>query len=291
MIALNLSGGGTKIAGHVGACEVLYQYGFTPNIITGVSAGAIASVPIAMGMFTELKKLTLAIQLKDIFNVVPITPNGKLSRYAYFRFLRRKESLGVMGNLQKTMSTIITPSVFSRYKNGSFPTVIIMAVDSATGKRHFFNLKELSYKDYLTVTEASASIPLANPKVRYKGLYLTDGGIRNGIISHWLFKNYPIKKSISIYLRKQDIRNLLPQKWEPTNIESVALRDFAIMQLQTSIADENRERVVAELKGIDNSQIFVPSANDFVFDTNKKNLFLQYQLGKEEAFKYILNNV
>lgn len=292
MKILNLAGGGTKISGHAGACEVLVKGGYSPDIITGVSAGAVIALPVALGLFDEIRDLTTKITLKQIFDKSPITNKGKLSITAYFRFLRRKESLGLMNNLKTTLSKVITKQRFYEYKQGNYPGVYIMAVNSATGKRHFYNVKKLTYNDYLTLTIASASIPLANKKVRYKGLFLTDGGVRNGIISHWIFEKFgaKIKESISIYLRPQKLNDLLDSNWEPQQAEDTAGRDFEIMMLQTSISDEKRENELSNYYNIKNTQLFIPKVLTHSFDTNPIALKLLYQAGKEEAYKYLLND-
>ena len=240
MKVLNLSGGATKAAGEVGIAEVIIKNGYAPDIITGVSAGAVLSVPIALGLWDEMINFSTNLQLKQIFSKAPITEKGKISKIAYWRFIRRKESLGVMGNLSKTISKVVTPGHFKEYKKDKYPIVYIMAVNSGTGKRHFYNVKELSYTDYLKLTVASSSVPLANEKVKYNGLFLTDGGIRNGIISHWLFEKYQaqIKESISIYSRPQKLNNLLSEFWKPQQAEDTALRDLEIMLLQISILEK-----------------------------------------------------
>lgn len=291
MKALNIAGGAFKVAGEAGICEVLIKNGYKPDIITGVSAGATLSVPIALGLWEEIKKFTTFLTLKSVFSKSPITEKGKLSKGAYFRFIRRKESLGVMGNLKNTLGAIITPERFREYKAGNYAVVYIMAVNSGTGRRHFYNVKELSYNDYLTLTVASSSIPLANEKVRYKGLFLTDGGVRNGIISHWLFDKYKnqIKESISVYSRPQSLDHLLDQNWQPEQAEETAFRDLQIMMLQISIADEKREIDQAEKYDIKNTQIFLPKVLAHSFDTNPISLKLLYQVGKEQAFNHLLN--
>tara|TARA_R110002126_G_scaffold289552_1_gene444690 strand:- start:1556 stop:2434 length:879 start_codon:yes stop_codon:yes gene_type:complete len=291
MKVLNLSGGAFKASGHVGVCEVLLKNGYKPDIITGVSAGAVLAVPMALGLWGKMIRFSTHLKLKQIFSKAPILENGKISKTSYWRFIRRKESLGVMGNLARTISEVVTPSNFKEYKNTKYPIVYIMAVDSATGKRYFFNVKELSYNDYIKLTVASASVPLANEKVRYNGLYLTDGGIRNGIISHWLFEKYKseIKESISIYTRPQELTNLLDQNWKPEQVEESAMRDLQIMMLQISIADEKREKALAELYKIKSTQLFLPKVLEHSFDTNPialRNLYLE---GKNIALKHLLN--
>lgn len=76
---LGISGGGTKIGGLYGAASVLMrEKNYLPDVISGISAGAILSVPLAMGLFDELEKLLLHFSLKDFFSLPPIKDNGKI---------------------------------------------------------------------------------------------------------------------------------------------------------------------------------------------------------------------
>jgi len=77
---LGISGGGTKIGGLFGAAEVLMQEkGFQPDYISGISAGAILSVPLAMRKFDVVRKLVLNISLKDFFSQKPVTKKGNFN--------------------------------------------------------------------------------------------------------------------------------------------------------------------------------------------------------------------
>tara|TARA_R110002124_G_scaffold283449_2_gene459493 strand:- start:12221 stop:12427 length:207 start_codon:yes stop_codon:yes gene_type:complete len=58
MKVLNFSGGAFKASGHVGASEVLIKNGYKPDIITGVSLGAVLAVPIALrNLYLEGKNI------------------------------------------------------------------------------------------------------------------------------------------------------------------------------------------------------------------------------------------
>ena len=49
MPAIALSGGGSKCAFQVGAVRYLYNSGVTPDILSGVSGGAINAIKLAEG--------------------------------------------------------------------------------------------------------------------------------------------------------------------------------------------------------------------------------------------------
>ncbi|NNE78026.1 MAG: patatin-like phospholipase family protein, partial [Pricia sp.] len=59
---LGISGGGTKIAGLFGVAEsIIYDRGYMPEVISGISAGAILALPLALGKREEIKTQVLNI--------------------------------------------------------------------------------------------------------------------------------------------------------------------------------------------------------------------------------------
>ena len=96
---LGISGGGTKIGGLFGVVETLYTKGFTPDIISGISAGAILTVPVALGKFDQIRDLILNITLDDFFSKKPIKEKGSLTPGALWNALRGKPYLGKQENL------------------------------------------------------------------------------------------------------------------------------------------------------------------------------------------------
>jgi predicted acylesterase/phospholipase RssA len=54
----NLSGGATKIGGLFAKSErIIKEFGYKPDVISGVSSGALLVLPIALGKWDELKYL------------------------------------------------------------------------------------------------------------------------------------------------------------------------------------------------------------------------------------------
>ncbi len=63
----SISGGSTKIAALAGASVyTLRDYGYKPDYISGISAGGILSVPLALGMYNIILK---KYQKKDEYTV------------------------------------------------------------------------------------------------------------------------------------------------------------------------------------------------------------------------------
>src|SRR5687767_5122260 len=124
---LGISGGGTKIAGLYGVAEaLLVEKKFKPDIISGISAGAILSLPLALGKFKEVKELVLNFTLDDFFSKKPVKQNGKFTLGALWRVLSGKPYLGKQGELEKKLRAIVSQEEFLAYqKDDSKPVCIV----------------------------------------------------------------------------------------------------------------------------------------------------------------------
>jgi predicted acylesterase/phospholipase RssA len=203
---LGISGGGTKIGGLFGAAEVLIkERNYRPDIISGISAGALLSVPLAMEKFDLVKELVLNFTMKDFFSDPPVMKNGKLSWRAIVNILAGNPYMGRQDNLPKTLARVISKSEFNTYQKGDFPVCWVGAVDFRSGGRKYYNLKEVDYKQFLTVVNASSSLPLFTNGVVNDGHYLYDGGVRDHIGTPWILERYDtIIETVSIYSRPRD---------------------------------------------------------------------------------------
>ena len=65
---LGISGGGTKITGLFGAArEVIENHDYYPQYYTGISAGAILAIPLALGLYDDVDSITKGMTLKTFF--------------------------------------------------------------------------------------------------------------------------------------------------------------------------------------------------------------------------------
>ena len=294
---LNISGGATKIAGLAGSIDyIINNYGYKPTDITGVSSGAILTLPIAMGKWDEIRSLTTSFTLDDIFDKKPVNKNNKISLNAILRVISGKKSFGTQNNLKKTLSKIITPLDYFHYQNDKkYPDCYIGSVDFKTGSRKVFNLKNrlISYDDYLELVNSSASIPLAVEPVYFNESILYDGGVRNHILSTWSLENIEnIDSSISVFSRPQDIKDILGNEWNPKNIIDVFNRYIAITNIEISKSDEENERLLVELlskkgENITLNQVFTPYLIKELYDTDPNKLTELYDLSYKMAKEYL----
>ncbi len=284
---LNLSGAATKIAGLAGASYYLINdYGYRPNIITGISSGAILTIPIAMRKWETINYLVKNFKLGDIFDSPPVNENNKVRFNAYLRAATGKSSFGTQNNLPKTLSKVITKNDFYRYQSGDYPDCYIGSVDFKTGSRYIVNLKnkDISYEGYLMLVNASASIPLAVEPVKLDGKILFDGGTRNHILGAWALKHFKnIKQSVSIYARPKDYFGLVDPNWSDKNMINVFERYTDITTIETSKNDEKNEIILSNKQGVDLTQIFIPSVIKELYDTDPNKLSMLYDVAYEKT--------
>ena len=294
---LNLSGAGTKISGLAGACDYIFNVlGYRPTDISGISSGGILSVPMALRKWDLLREITQVFNIDDIFDIKPINKKNKVSFKAILRAIFGESSLGTQNTLKKTISKIITEEEFNRYQEGDFPNCWIGTIDFKTADRLIVNIKEkkYSYDDYLVLTNASASIPLAVEGVEFnfngEKKILYDGGVRNHILSSWMLKNIPnVSESISVFSRPKRYVDILDPTWVNKNMLDVFMRLTDINSIEISKKDEIEELYLIELMNhkslnkIKNKQIFIPYIIKDLYDTNPKKLRKLYNFGFKSA--------
>ncbi len=291
---LGISGGGTKIGGLFGAVESLYKRGFNPDIISGISAGAILSVPVAMGKFDEIRQLVLNITLDDFFSEKPVNENGSLTAGAVWKAFRSKPYLGKQENLEKKICSVITADDFKAYKkNIKYPVCIIGAVDFITGSRKYINLKNVGYELYPKLVNASSSLPVFTSGIRTTigdtNAYLFDGGVRDHIATAWILSESEYKEriseSVSIFSRPEDFK-ILPHEFDDKNIIKILERYVDITNVEISKNDEYMLDKICKEKNIRNTKLFLPRILKSTYDTNRNRLLLMYKAGKAVGENY-----
>lgn len=293
MKGLSLSGGSTKIAGIAGAAiEICKRHNYKPDYITGISAGAILAVPLALGLYDDIRYITQNLTLSDVFSIKPVTKKGKVSFRGIMRLIRGKESLGEQCNLTETIKKVVTKDLFDKYKRGDFAKVYIGATDMSTGIMKYYNIKSMSYNEYLKVVNASASIPFFTESVKIQNFgrqpyHLMDGGLRDSIGSHWLMRNKNIKEHISVYSRPE---KWALQHWKPSNAVSSLMRSMEILNLNKSHDDEYCENHVAKSKKILTKQVFLDIVESINYNMDKQELKKWFDDGTVSAYKVMLED-
>lgn len=292
---LGISGGGTKIAGLYGACEVIMKdKGFKPDIISGISAGAVLSVPLALGKFDAIKERVLDFDLKDFFSELPVKDSGKLTFGAIWKAITGKPYLGRQGNLEKTLSEIVTKSEFETWKEDKdSPECWVGTVDFYSAERWYFNLKgdpDIDYGKFLKLVNASASIPIFTNAIQVRhenrDLYLYDGGVRDHCPTAYMMEHpdyaNTIAESVSVYSRPEH-PSLAKDHFSDKNVLKILGTYTDITNIEVSKNDERQEREIAAKQGIKLWQLYMPAVMKSVYDTNPDRLRKLYMYAREEA--------
>lgn len=292
---LGISGGGTKIAGLFGVAEALIlEKKFKPDVISGISAGAILSLPLALGKLDEVRELILNFTLDDFFSSSPVKENGGFTGAAIWRILTGKPYLGKQENLEKKLRSIVSEAEFLAYqKDNTKAACIVGAVDFITGGRKFFNLKKVSYADFPKVVNASSSLPIFTKgfqmKVDGEDTYLYDGGVRDHIATAYILEESEYKdqfdESISVFSRPEDFK-VLPNEFNDKNVMAILSRYIDITNVEVSKNDEFHLDEVCRVKKIRNVKLYLPRVMKTVYDTDPQRLRQIYQAGLVEGRKY-----
>ena len=301
---LGISGGGTKIAGLFGVAEsIIYDRGYIPDIISGISAGAILALPLALGKREEIKKQVLNISMDDFFEVSPIKNNGKIKiGNAIKKIICGRHYLGDQKNLEITLAKTVSRAEFEAYKLDTNKAICIVgSVDFYTGKRFYINLKTVSYEHFLKFVNASASIPIFTPGITMDGpiydfegetidfpkLLLFDGGVRDHSPTNKILSSnkpeFQVTETTSIFSRPDDIRDVLnPKNFMPRSLLSILERFTEITNAEVSKNDEAQEQSTIKEKGIeDHGTFYLPRIMQGVYDVDKQRLMQLYEAAKK----------
>ena len=201
-LGISLSGGGARGFAHLGILKALEEKGIKPDIISGVSAGAIAGAFIAAG-----KKPEEALAI--------------IKQYRFFDLARlRYPRLGLF-TLDHVKNSIENEISFKRIEELPTP-LLIGTTDILEGKIKYFSEGSLSQ-----IVQASAAIPILFNPIVIDGKPYSDGGV---------LVNQPIKPLFE-RCRKTIMINISPVTpiKEVKNLAQIATRTF---QLGVSSQDE-----------------------------------------------------
>ena len=309
---LGISGGGTKISGLFGAAEtILFEKGYRPDIISGISAGAILSVPLAMSLhdasFRErIKEFVLNLRQDQFFNKAPVNMDGSIKKgNALAKIIAGERSLGEQENLKKTLGSVITEKDFAVFVHTeSIPTCIVGTVDFYSGKRFYFNLKKVTYSHFLEFVNASASLPIFTPGYSFEGkltdfegessgytkYLLFDGGVRDHSPTHKILDSNlyrgKIKETATIFSRPERVEDILkPTEFDgKKDILRILSRYVEVTNAEVSKNDREREKeLIRELGITDRGTIYLPRVLKDVYDIDPAKLEELYTKGKASA--------
>ena len=168
--ALILTGGGNRGAIQAGAVLALFEHGFRPDLIVGVSAGAINGAflsfyPTVDGAHRMIE-IWRSLDRKTLFG-----SGSEVLRGLAAVLLRRASIYSNRG-----LRTVLSRELPSRFFDDTAVRLIVVATDLDTGDPRY-----LRHGDIVQAVLASAAAPLHLPPVEVAGERLIDGAIADPV--------------------------------------------------------------------------------------------------------------
>ncbi|TVQ14357.1 MAG: hypothetical protein EA361_08035 [Bacteroidetes bacterium] len=226
------SGGGTRGFAHFGVLKAMNEAGIAPDIICGVSAGAVAGALYADGMDPEeaLDELTSQRLLKYIDFAIPRTGLIKLNGF------------------EKAMKKLLKAQ---NYEDLNIP-LKVFAVNINSAEYHCFEEGPLA----ITI-KASISIPILFPPVKIDGEFYCDGGVINNFAVEPLVGN--CERIIGVNV------NPLGTQRNLNNLKKIAERTFQLNIRSHTLERKKLCDVFIEPDGIGNYGLLDMSSGKEVF--------------------------
>lgn len=162
-LGVALSGGGARGFAHVSALKALEEAGMKPDVIAGVSAGAVAAVMYAAGVpLDEMLSLFTSTKFTDFARPSLIHGDGMFSLMRFKQFI--EEATGI-----------------DRLENLRIPTYVGVT-DLDHGEPAEFHEGPLGER-----VVASCSIPIVFSPVEIDGIHYVDGGVLRNLPA-WIIR-------------------------------------------------------------------------------------------------------
>ena len=187
-IGLALGGGGLRGAAHIGVIRVLQEYGVTPHLVAGTSAGSIVAALYGAGLgFAQMEEAYRQFTHDWLNNYEREAVNNLRGRWSLWKSL----PLGLLKPklIERVLNRVIGNITFSQLK---IP-IAIVATDLHTGKGIVYTAKDLLPANNLAGFEfscaakvleavgASIAIPGIFMPVKINNRTLVDGGLVDNV--------------------------------------------------------------------------------------------------------------
>lgn len=244
-LGLALSGGGARGFAHAGALLAIEEAGLRPDVIAGVSAGAIASVLYAGGLAPlEIAKLFGHRTFRD-FASLSIGHGGLLNFDRLRNFIHL--AIGGIRNLEDL----------------KIPTYLGVT-DFDAGESTYFSTGEIGPR-----VAASCSIPMVFSPVEIDGVHYVDGGVLRNHPA-WIIRD---KCDFLIGVNVSPLRHASKYK----NLMDVAMRTYNLM----AKSNQSRDMALCDLS-IETPEIAAYAIFDL---SNIKNVFISGYVHTRKALR------
>lgn len=232
-IGLVLSGGGARGFAHLGAARALYENGMKPDIISGVSAGAIVGSFLAAGL--EPQKVFDLLKDQDIMKISHIS--------------LPKDGLLKLDGLRKRLEEHIP------FRNlEDLPIPLVVAVCNLNKAR----VEYLKKGPLAETVVASSSIPVLFSPVHLNGSVYVDGGVLD---------NLPVKP-IRNHCDKIIAVNISPVREtdQLENLFQIAVRTFHVSVDKWTLRWSKKADLLIEPPGVEHFDILRTKRIEELYD-------------------------
>jgi NTE family protein len=234
---LALSGGGTRGFAHLGVLKALEEHNIRPDVISGVSAGAIVGVLFADGNKPE--------------DILDFLTRNKL--FQFLRFSIPRQGLVQMSGFERTLKEMLKTK---KIEDLGIP-MKIFAVNINTADYTCFEKG-----DIVSVVKASSSIPIVFPPVEIDGDWYLDGGIIN---------NFPLDPLVDDCETLIGVNvNPLNETRDLSNLLKIAERTFHISIRSHTMGQKEKCHIFIEPPDLDKHGLLDTSRAKEVFDLGYK---------------------
>ena len=214
--ALVLSGGSIKGAFEAGAVKALFEQGFQPDMVTGISIGALNSAFIVNRIgqldnqfqWTQIGEDLINFWLNHASSPQAVMRKNSFIKIAYQLLTKRFVSLLDMSPFHNLMKRTLSTEALRKAK----VDLVVGAVNLYTGQIEYFSQKDDFIVDAVI---ASSSIPILMPYINIKGVPYVDGGVRDVLPVQPLFSGDDIEEIIMVVCHPE---RLSEENFDPGNL-------------------------------------------------------------------------
>lgn len=233
-LGLALSGGGARGVAHAGAIKALLEAGIKPDIVAGVSAGAIVAAMYAAGISPD--------DMRDMF-----------AHSKFGDFCALSLSAGGIFRMDKFRDFLRSKIPYRRIEDLPMP-VVITATNFDAGTRMAFTSGPLA-----DCVCASCSIPIVFKPVKIDGVRYVDGGVLANMPA-WAIRD---KCRRLIGVNCSPVSDMKPKD----TLLQIALRSFELMSKNNSVPDMAMCDLVVRTDRIARYKVFDLKGIDDVFNS------------------------
>jgi predicted patatin/cPLA2 family phospholipase len=281
MKALSISGGSTKIGFLAGsAIELCKRNNY--QIITGISAGSVISLLLAIDEFELLEGSILPIDTPDFFKNEPLNDKNNIKISAIWRILVGKTSLAEF-TLSDLIRRIYTKEHHLKLQN-SGKIVKVGAANLNLNQIEYCDISKVDYELAIKWVVASSSIPVTADLVKIGDYLYTDGGVLQHVGGLEAINSGATKLDV-VFSRPEEMELSHDDiNWSPKNILDVLFKTISIMSDNNSFNDKDIIEKTCLIKNIPLSIYYTPfklTSGMYKMDSDLTKSW--FELGREQV--------